>query len=52
MTDRKRLEWLLPVIGGEDDGVANARAATLALGITRGLEGITLVDFAMKESPL
>lgn len=44
--DRERLEWLLPVISGNDDDLANERTARLATGIVRGLQGRELVDFA------
>lgn len=49
--DRKRLEWLLPIIEGRDDAVANRRTATLAGGLIAGLTGIALVDAAMQACP-
>lgn len=51
LTDSTRLRWLLPIIDGEDDAVANARTAALSAGMLRGLSGIPLVDFAIAACP-
>lgn len=52
LQDKDRLEWLLPVIAGTpDDKVGYHRALALAAGVTRGLTGRTLVDWAREGSP-
>lgn len=47
LQDTQRLQWVLPIIDGADDRVANQRTAALAIGLQRGLRGIPLVDYAM-----
>lgn len=44
--DTDRLDWVLPIVSGDDDAVANRRTAALAAGLVRGLSGRELVDFA------
>ncbi len=48
LRDKDRLAWLLPVISGDDEHVANQRTRALAAGLVLGLQGIALVDHAMK----
>lgn len=51
LRDRKRLQWLLPVIDGNDDATANRRAAALAAAMQIGLSGLPMVDRAMEIAP-
>lgn len=51
LRDSARLEWLLPIVSGDDDTVANRRTAALAAGLLVGLSGIPLVDYAMEGCP-
>ena len=52
LRDRKRLEWLLPVINGEDENVADHRTAALTAGLMLGKTGVELVDYAMEGCPV
>lgn len=49
--ERERLQWVLPVVTGADDDVANGRTAALMMAFGRGLDGIEAIDYAMKERP-
>lgn len=51
LRDADRFAWLLPVIGGDDDDVANARTQALAAGLLCGKTGVALVDFARERCP-
>ena len=51
LRDSTRLAWLLPIIEGNDDRVANRRTAALGAGLRLGLTGLTLVDYAMEGCP-
>lgn len=51
LQDRERFDWLRPIIEGDDDAAANRRTVALALGITGGLKGRALVDFARTHCP-
>lgn len=49
--DTERLEWVLPIVTGDDDEVASRRTAALAQGLLRSLSGRELIDFARQISP-
>lgn len=51
LRDRARLEWLLPIVDGSDDGLANRRTAALLHGLLLQLSGVPLVDHAMRNCP-
>jgi hypothetical protein len=51
LRDSTRLMWLLPIISGDDDTVANRRTAALGAGLRLGLTGLSLVDYAMEGCP-
>lgn len=48
--DTHRLEWLLPILNGEDDDEANRRTAMLGLALTQGLAGRAAIDKARGKS--
>lgn len=51
--DRRRLEWLLPVISGAmTDPVGNLRTQALAVALREGFEGRLLIDRAMTRCKL
>jgi hypothetical protein len=49
--DVARLEWLLPVIGGDDTPIANARTLALGKALMNKLDGREAIDAARKECP-
>ena len=52
LQDRDRLDWLMPVIAGSPgDKVGYQRSLALAAGVTHGLRGRHLVDWAREGSP-
>jgi hypothetical protein len=51
LRDADRFKWLLPVIAGNGDHVTRIRAQALADGLTLGLTGSGLVDFARRRCP-
>lgn len=49
LRDRDRLDWLMPLIGtanGATDVEITRRSISLAIGLSGGLKGRALVDFA------
>lgn len=46
-----RFAWVLPVVSGDDDALADLRTQALAAGLMRGYKGVVLVDWAMSECP-
>lgn len=46
--DKKRLEWVMPIISGDDTPDANSRTFKIAAALTLGLEGRACIDGAMK----
>lgn len=46
LKDSAMLEWLLPLICGEDTVVANSRACFLGMGLAQRLDGRDLVRYA------
>ena len=51
LQDSARLAWLMPVFSGEDSLRAKQRSEALAAGLSIGLNGIALVDWAMEGTP-
>lgn len=51
LRDSTRLMWLLSIISGSDDTLANRRTAALGAGMRLGLIGLSLVDYAMEGCP-
>lgn len=51
LRDSAMLEWLLPVLGGDNTALADRRAAALGAGILVGLAGRDLVTYAMEGCP-
>jgi hypothetical protein len=51
LKDSKRLAWLMPILTGNDDALADARTQALARLLVSGLTGNALVDAAMAECP-
>ena len=49
--DSARLAWLMPVFSGEDSPVVAQRIEALVAGLSIGLNGIALVDWAMEGTP-
>ena len=49
--DSARLAWLMPVFSGEDGPVVAQRIEALVAGLSIGLNGIALVDWAMEGTP-
>lgn len=49
LRDRERLEWLLPVVSGDDNATADTRTAFLAAGLLQRLSGRALVDWARAQ---
>jgi hypothetical protein len=48
--DTTRLEWVLPIICGNDEALADARTMALARALIAGYKGRDLVDHAMSET--
>lgn len=46
--DKERLDWVLPIITGEDDDTANNRTVVLAACLMGGLTGRDAIDAARK----
>lgn len=51
LRDATRYAWLMPVFEGRDEALADRRAVALAAGLTIGLSGNALVDWAMEGVP-
>ena len=49
-TDTQRLDWLMPVVSGEDGQVATQRTIALGLMLLSGLEGRAAIDKAMETT--
>ena len=52
LQDSERLAWLMPVLTGGDDHVANMRTECLAAGLRIGLRDTALVDWAREGCPV
>ncbi len=46
--DARRFGWVLPILSGDESGIADARAFKLALGISKGLTARAIIDEAVK----
>jgi hypothetical protein len=51
LRDSTMLEWLLPVIQGDDGAEPQRRLEALAAGLIVGLSGRDLVTYAMEGCP-
>jgi hypothetical protein len=51
VTDAQRLDWVLPIVEGDDTPEANLRTQALAASIMLGKTGRDMLDFAMEGSP-
>ena len=51
LQDSARLAWLMPVFSGVDSPAVGQRNEALAAGLSIGLNGIALVDWAMEGTP-
>ena len=51
LQDSARLAWLMPVFSGVDSPAVGQRNEALAAGLSIGLTGIALVDWAMEGTP-
>lgn len=51
LRDTARLAWLMPIVSGDDNAVADRRANALYIEVARGLTGNALVDAAMTRCP-
>jgi hypothetical protein len=49
--DVARLEWVLPMLTGEDNPIADARTRAMGLALIRKLNGREAIDAARKECP-
>ena len=49
-TDTQRLDWLMPVISGDDNQLATQRTIALGLMLLNGLEGRAAIDKAMETA--
>lgn len=49
-TDTQRLDWLLPIVSGEDNQISTQRTIALALMLVNGLEGRPAIDKAMETA--
>ncbi len=47
--DAARLEWVLPIVTGEDDAVTNERTLRVGTILYSGLTGRAAIDEAMKK---
>ncbi len=48
--DKKRLEYVMPIISGDDTPDANHRTHKIAAALTLGMEGRACIDGAMRKS--
>lgn len=46
--DARRLDWIMPILGGDDTKEADRRALALAAQLVNGLSGRDMIDAAMK----
>lgn len=51
LTDRKMLDWVMPIIGGEDTRETERKTTALMHGLVRGHTGRALLVFAMELAP-
>ncbi len=49
--DAARFAWVLPILSGDDDDLANTRALSLATQFLYGTSTRNAIDAAMKETP-
>ena len=49
--DAARFAWVLPILSGGDDDLANTRALSLATQFLYGTSTRNAIDAAMKETP-
>jgi hypothetical protein len=51
VNDTKRLDWLLPIVTGEDTNQANLRTVALAGVLAHGRDDREAIDIAMEHAP-
>lgn len=44
-----RQEWMLPILSGSDDDIANKRTLALAASLMKGLDGVAAIDDARSQ---
>lgn len=48
-SDRERVDWIMPIISGDDEDEPNLRTFLVGLALVKGLRGREAIDDAMKE---